>query len=1633
MQPHNDSQYNALRPDTAAHHARSVRPVGRTRSAEHGQALVEYALIAVFVALVAGVALAATGPVIGNVFSNSISDLLRQTELRTPIPDREEFWATVTAVFLNPPVENPLPTNTKAPPTSVPTDGPSPTPTPVSPTPTPSPTRTPSLTPTLTDIFHEAPFYDSVEEKNLIWWRADPNINTSGSPWTTTFYSDAFTTVIKTFKGKPWGAIDYTGTTIQPWDDGLPTTNFWVRADRELQLAEDTVITIRMLADDDARVLVNGNPVNGLTATNSDGKTWFVGTVYVNGTGLNDPATPAPPTLRVPVRVEYRQGGGASRLYVSIQSAKANPDDVAVTGAGAPAAPETPFACGWGQNFRANGNDANTELGMFDEFVDAEMPANARCHLELRGAITVPASFVNPQLVFYDVWDLKNAAAAIEIANYIQATDPLPGGTPAPVPSANRSQFKWGRINLHTANTRNYNYTRNVINLKDVKLSDGSALDLTKPVTMRFVITRTGSGTPNRWYIDDISVADAGPEKVFYLNQPAWDLNSEDQMNDFVFTGGKSNLGTISGWRLQSHNKYGPSGMAFHDSVNIEDTSAGVGTDGAGRTQYKRFTEAPNTSTNELDWRFHTLEFNGWISFVNAAGQPIPVDAAGNRGDPVLEFYQAMDVGSRTGLEVQYKTPAAGSQWEALPNGVLRDVSTTTTATNITMQLTSVSLKDLPGNPNRIRIRFVMKVPGNSVRRDGWWIDQIRVGREESPKWVDYPLYDDAQYSITGPWRFSGMWNQTDVSGRRNDNEPIPSDPDYSEFRRKSYSSSPAGNYTPNGGQTAMELRFAWDVFNDTQNDAAQGKEIWNRPITTPINASNTGGEAVAPILTFYHWRDMASSDNFYVDWKRLDEPDTAWKRLWFYKSADSTIHNQKLTRTLQQQAWEYIEIDLGKMMTDIGGAKATANVRDDDIVLRFMLEAKNASASGRGLFIDDINIRERYDRNTPWNPASANPNAPKIAFNLWPTTENRRNPATNQFLGNGSGTSLFDDPDSSTTRRLWSESWFAGADWYPQTWGGGSRSGLYGFHDSPVGGQHEAPDGLDNYVGQAEWMVPKDTFRVLELNNVIDLRPVNADTEMPVLYWWQRYHLGGNNIAMVQISHELINSNGTVYTEAQKDTDIRARCDSENLLQCYEQNRGWSAWTTVWSLKANNNSELRSYGWTRGQVDLAPYARDVDQNRFGTRVRVRFVLDSLDPNTNWERDGWYIDMVEATYARPINTPVEVIPVRNGYTYDPASKGLLPGFIPEGTWGVDTSIVEGSAGTTSTLGTWNARWWNCNTCAGLPGANGDFPTGAGLFLQDPARRTPDFQNTTLAINYNMGNGKPPGAPAAFPTERFVGELVVDTPVMGVTPGYPSGTRIFQVSSDDGVRVKYERLVAGVPQPNTPDEWNVINKWQNQSATTNSNIMVLEYGQRYRITIQYFENSGGATLTGVINSGTASMSDSPKQGGIATRDAYPLPYGNTSLLGRQILDMSGISTNSIVILSYRTKYRLGSKTKAHFEVSSDGGFSWVQTSLGDVVSSFDFDSPTFSNTVRDPSSPSTTWLTRMHNLNAFKGQQIMIRFRFDRQTEQCLRTRAAGGSDNFPTQCGLSGAVSAPEYINGYFDGWWIGKIDIIIQ
>jgi Flp pilus assembly pilin Flp len=85
------------------------------RRGETGQALVEYALILVLVAMALIAALIATGPAIANVFSNTVCNLVG---LEDCSPDSlvdigggpESFWMTVTWVAMNPPVEKPNPT-----------------------------------------------------------------------------------------------------------------------------------------------------------------------------------------------------------------------------------------------------------------------------------------------------------------------------------------------------------------------------------------------------------------------------------------------------------------------------------------------------------------------------------------------------------------------------------------------------------------------------------------------------------------------------------------------------------------------------------------------------------------------------------------------------------------------------------------------------------------------------------------------------------------------------------------------------------------------------------------------------------------------------------------------------------------------------------------------------------------------------------------------------------------------------------------------------------------------------------------------------------------------------------------------------------------------------------------------------------------------------------------------------------------------------------------------------------------------------------------------------------------------------------------------------------------------------------
>jgi hypothetical protein len=127
---------------------------------QRGQALIEYVLILVlaFIGLIA--ILLITAPAVGNVFSNTVYNLLGQTTTPQEPLSAQDFWNMVTAVASYTPQAPRLITNTPPLPTPVPSNAPTNTATPITATPTSSITPTPGPSPTPQDTEFLPPFYD---------------------------------------------------------------------------------------------------------------------------------------------------------------------------------------------------------------------------------------------------------------------------------------------------------------------------------------------------------------------------------------------------------------------------------------------------------------------------------------------------------------------------------------------------------------------------------------------------------------------------------------------------------------------------------------------------------------------------------------------------------------------------------------------------------------------------------------------------------------------------------------------------------------------------------------------------------------------------------------------------------------------------------------------------------------------------------------------------------------------------------------------------------------------------------------------------------------------------------------------------------------------------------------------------------------------------------------------------------------------------------------------------------------------------------------------------------------------------------------------------------------------------------
>jgi len=685
--------------------------------------------------------------------------------------------------------------------------------------------------------------------------------------------------------------------------------------------------------------------------------------------------------------------------------------------------------------------------------------------------------------------------------------------------------------------------------------------------------------------------------------------------------------------------------------------------------------------------------------------------------------------------------------------------------------------------------------------------------------------------------------------------------------------------------------------------------------------------------------------------------------------------------------------------------------------VIRFVLQA-DGSANATGVRLDDIRIQERAER----------------VWKLWPSNESRTNPIGNGNLGTGNGAFYATDADANSSQRGWWEEWAAGGYWFPVNFE--RNSGALAFHDS--GGlsldvtqnQTLAPTGsLGTDFGDPRFYTPLDTFNVLQLNTVLDLRGVNSRDEEPTMYFWWRHDMGRNSRMLVQVSTRMSG------TPDQIDSAMQLRCANEPIAQCYEQERGWTRWETVPNfpnISPGNPgavpSDSRWYAWTRAQVDLRPYAYDPNTNTAGKEIRVRFVLDNLDATATW--DGWFIDSVTFEYRNPPEAFVEI----GSQVFDDRTRNLN-NWVTEGKWGLAPDVYTGGSGGPVNLGLWDVSWWQCTGCTS---GGKSMPQGADEFLSNPARPNPARSSKppvsnippTDTIAYNIGGGSP--VPGWNVTDYFVGEFTLDTGVVG-GGSFSPGNRSFLILSDDGIRMKVEELDSnGNPIPNG-NPWNVINAWRNRQPTSDSGSFNFAAGKRYRLTLQYFENTAGAVLIMSVGDGRYSATDSPK-GSSTSRDVPPVAYANSSLITKTVLDLSTVSTNQYVILEYQTLYKLVKDSFATVEVSNNGGFDWTRNGLQErvvingqeIVPASRFASTRWDNSVY---TDRTTWQTRQNNLSNYRGQKILLRFRLDRQLVWCVRRNDSG--ENATAACRNEDTAQNPasnKFNSLFYDGWWITAI-----
>lgn len=596
------------------------------------------------------------------------------------------------------------------------------------------------------------------------------------------------------------------------------------------------------------------------------------------------------------------------------------------------------------------------------------------------------------------------------------------------------------------------------------------------------------------------------------------------------------------------------------------------------------------------------------------------------------------------------------------------------------------------------------------------------------------------------------------------------------------------------------------------------------------------------------------------------------------------------------------------------------------EINLRRALEDKAGAtwatlASNPALNDDDIKIRFVFDTDGATDDGVyvdeiSIDDANYAVFQLWPSA--------------GGGDGMFVDYlDSTEGLGLpidWKDRWHHGGIW--DVTSDEERSGSLALAAGP---------------GSAEYMHYAEMF--LELSPIIDLTstPVTQDVR---LYFWTRYNMSAASANIrVEIASEAASESPTT--------------------QYYGKMGGWNAWTEqAMTIDAQNNvlgiSNNRVNTWGRAQVNLTSY--------IGQRIRLRFSLESTSTN---DSDA-YIDDISLIHG-----------LKNKALIFTDNALGINNWVPEGNWGLTEQYFVGTGASVEDLGP--NRWigWFFD-CEGLGYGTCD-STAYELLVQEavPAVTCPPG-----SVNY-LANA-PVGPECVSDIDMFLGyDQPGGTPLGGLAPEADfhntwaarwtrqvtlkaGETYRVETVSDDGIRLSIDN-VAGTdiaPYAGGPTG-RIIDRWNDHGAEFDTATFTVTSGTDITrtLTLDFYENSGTATVYLAISQQNFSFTDSPNTFGGATWTAVDSTRrGDSALILDGYFDFTGRPSP---VLSYNALYDLGSQTTLYVEVSGNGGFTW---STVDTV---------WGGSYRDMTSG---WESRSASLAAAGNQtRSMIRFRLDART------------------------------------------------